>query len=396
MSVQQTPVVITVGYSVRGLVEACWQAGFACVAVDHFGDADTREFANDRWIEFQVTEGGLLTKETRNAIHAVASKFLRSGKSAVCVLAGGMENLGGAVAQLREIAPVLGPTEQQRRALRDIEFLNEAAHHAGIQTPQLRFEGVSDSSWLWKPLSSAGGLGIVRSDRAGIDRKSGYWQEFILGEQIGVSCLVSQSTNELLGATRSLDTGDWPGPSEFIYRGSIGPIALSAERQAQIDCLCHYIRNRIGYVGWLQLDFIRDQRGGLWLLECNPRWTAGMEILLFTSGVNPVRELLMSNKLETSNPTVGRGGKLDCFAKAVLYATQPTNLTGELIAEINQIEGLADRPHAPQWIECGHPIATLRAGLKCDQVTWNEVENRTRLLEKLREQAERVRNLLGE
>jgi hypothetical protein len=33
------------------------------------------------------------------------------------------------------------------------------------------------------------------------------------------------------------------------------------------------------YRGWLQADFIEDAEGRLWLLEINPRWSAGMEVL---------------------------------------------------------------------------------------------------------------------
>lgn len=391
----QAPEVIAVGYSVRALAEASINAGLACVAIDHFGDTDTRQYANNRWIEFQLTEGGLIASDTCISIKRIVREISLSGNVAVFLLAGGMENLGGSVAQLRKIATVLGPTERQRAALRNPEFLNDVAHAAGIKTPQLRSAPISDSGWLWKPRSSAGGLKITRSNRAKVELESGYFQEFIPGEQIGVSCLVSNSKCELLGATSGFDALEWPGPSEFIYRGSIGPIALSHESQTQIEYLCHEIHNRIGYNAWLQFDFIRDQRGDLWLLECNPRWTAGMEILSHTNGLNPVQELLSSNGFATLNRTVDRRGETVCCAKAVVYATNPTAITDEMIAEINQLDGIADRPHAPQLIECGHPIVTVRAGLKHHHAAWNEGENRSRLLDDLREKAEQVNRILG-
>jgi len=387
---QQPPVVFAVGYSVRALVEAFWYAGFECVAVDHFGDADTLEFANDRWIQFQSSDRGLLSSDAVNAIQTAVTEFKRARKNAVFLLSGGMENLGGAVEQLRDIAPVIGPTEEQRRALRDIEFLHGAALVAGIQTPQLQYGEVSHSGWLWKPHSSAGGLKIVRSEFAAADSDPGYWQKFIRGEQIGVSCVIDPSRCQIIGATSSFDSAEWSGPSEFVYRGSIGPIALSAECQTQIEGMCDQIRASIGFFGWLQFDFIRDDRGALWLLECNPRWTAGMEIFLFARSVNPVRELLNINYLNNSIRIEDQIGKFACFAKAIVYATTSINLTDDLIAKLEQIESLADRPHAPQLIERGHPIATVRAGLKCDQASQVEAENRTRLLEELRERASRL------
>jgi predicted ATP-grasp superfamily ATP-dependent carboligase len=247
---------------------------------------------------------------------------------------------------------------------------------------------------LWKPRTSAGGLRIVQSERATVNLESGYWQEYIAGEQIGVGCLIGQSKCRILGATSSFDANDWPGPLDFIYRGSFGPIALSAECRSQIEWFCTQIRDRIGYFGWLQFDFIRDQHGGLWLLECNPRWTAGMEIYLLAGGVNPVRELLVSYNFNNVTGSADLDSGFDCFAKAIVYATQQVNLSSELILELNRMEGLADRPHAPQWIEAGHPIATVRAGLKCGDASQAEAENRVRLLDELRERADRVKNLI--
>ena len=390
MCAQSKPAVIAIGYSVRALVEACSHASLESVAVDHFGDADTRYFANDRWIDLKLTERGRLSTDTRHALQTAATEFMRTGKSVVFVLAGGMENLGGAVEQLREIAPVLGPSEVQRRALRDIEFLVDVARAARLQTPQIRFYETRGSGWLWKPRSSAGGLRIVRNARAVADHGGGYWQEYICGEQIGVSCLVEPERCQILSATSSFGAAEWPGPTEFIYRGSFGPIALSTECKLQIESLCRHIRTRSGYLGWLQFDFIRDTRGDLWLLECNPRWTAGMEILLFSSSVDPVREILQSNNFSVSTQTAVQSGTFECFAKAVVYATQSIHLTAELITKLNSMEGLADRPHAPQLIERGHPIVTMRAGLQCDQSSPIEGVNRVRLLNKLRQQADEL------
>ncbi len=392
----QPPVVIAVGYSVRALVEACCQAGLESVAVDHFGDADTRKYANGRWIEFQLSERGQLSSETRQAINAAAAEFMRAGKSPLILLAGGMESLAGAVEQLREIAPLLGPTEQQRCMLRDIEFLRDVAREVGMQTPRPEFRQIKDGNFLWKPRTSSGGLKIVRSKRPGVDTESGYWQEFVQGEQIGVSCVVDGERCQILGATSSFDAAEWPGPLEFIYRGSIGPIALSAECQSQIESLCDRIQDRIAYHGWLQFDFIRDARGVMWLLECNPRWTAGMEILLFAGSVDPVRELVLNNRFATSTRFDGREHTFDCFAKAIVYATQTINLTDALIAELGQIEGLADRPYSPQLIERGHPIATVRAGLKGEHASLFEVQHRAQLLDELRQRAEEVKSCLND
>jgi predicted ATP-grasp superfamily ATP-dependent carboligase len=386
-------VVFAVGYSVRALVEACWYGGVECVAVDHFGDSDTRSFANSQWIELQLTETGHLTNTTRSETCAVATKFMQAGKSVVFLLAGGMENLGFAVEQLREIAPVFGPTEEQRQALRDLDFLYDAARDAGILTPRTRREKTIDGNWLWKPRMGAGGLKVVRSQFAVSNLESGYWQEFIAGTQIGVSCLISQQQIAVLGATRGMDATEWAGPSEFIYRGAIGPIELNLALKSEIKQLCNLILQRTGFCGWLQFDFIRDIVGKLWLLECNPRWTAGMEVLLFSGKVNPVLEVIKLHNNFGTMPLRRVIPEFECFAKAVVYATKGITVTDHMLAELNQLAGVADRPHTPQTIQGGHPIVTVRAGSNRDHRSLNCEVDQACLLEVLRQGAERVNAL---
>ena len=90
-----SPVIFAVGYSVRSLVEACSRAGLDCVAVDHFGDADTRAFAKDRWVQLELVDERLFCQETLSAIERFVASF-HSASSFVFLLAGGMENLGEA------------------------------------------------------------------------------------------------------------------------------------------------------------------------------------------------------------------------------------------------------------------------------------------------------------
>jgi len=399
----EAPIVIAIGYSVRALVEACAHAGLTCMAVDHFGDADTRVFSNDRWIHLKLTEQGLLSQETESGLQAIATELHLQNKRTVFLLAGGMENLGAACEQLRSIAEVLGPNEAQRKALRDIRFLQAIATECGLRIPAMRpnIEGVS--SWLWKPVLGAGGLHISRKLDVTKPTSEGYWQQFIHGESIGVSCLVDGAGVQVLGATGGLTARDWPGPLEFIYRGSYGPVALSTDCESKIELLCTRIHKCTGYSGWLQFDFVREEneledQAELWLLECNPRWAAGMEVFLNAGRENPVRELLRHFQFELPNsvstaflkPPVDAADAKASFAKAVLYAVQPIELNNDSIAKLQSIDRIADLPYAPQLIEAGHPIVTVRASLGSDSIAQNEAATKLQLLEALRAQADLV------
>ncbi len=208
----------------------------------------------------------------------------------------------------------------------------------------------------------------------------GYWQQFVPGWQFGVTCLVTAQGSRCLGATINFDQSDWYGPTEFIYRGSVGPIILSPQIQVRIEKLCdaYAMRSlhRMAAVRFLQSI---DDAEQLWLLECNPRWTAGMEALLHGEGVNMVQQHLSALGIPQpscntqSIPNASRTATTSLFAKAIVYARNTINLTQPMIDALHQasceaaahgFSWLADIPYAPQTIDAGHPIATVRLRTK--------------------------------
>lgn len=407
------PIVIAVGYSVRSLVEACSQAGLDCIAVDHFGDWDTREFAKGRWIQLELIDERFLAPATMSAIKEVVTSC-DAGNSFVFLQGGGMENLGEAVEQLRSIGTVLGPSESQRSRLRDWKFLQSAARAAGIQFPKTQAADDSNDFYsnlgiergLWKPLRGAGGLKIVRAENGSATHSHGYWQQYIAGRQLGISCAVDPRGCRVIGATRSLAASDWPGPSEFIYRGSLGPVPLTDDALGQVTRLCELLHQQLDYCGLLQFDFIQDADGRLWLLECNPRWTAGIEVLLgHCEDRELARELIDGVFLAAlySEPNPAFGNSYRRFAKAVVYARQELHLNEHSVHQL-QLQSkcdtggfawLADIPYAAQSIELGHPIATVRTSVDEPMSMGCEADTDSQLLLKLLSCADRLHAIIG-
>ncbi len=373
----QNVIILAVGYSVRALVEACVRSGYATIAVDHFGDADTRRDAKGNWIPLELTETRSLAPASLGALSAVATTAVASGRTLVALLAGGMENLPAVVAQLETFVTVLGPSASQLEILRNPQHWQAAADAAAVNFParaMLRPADDADRNWLWKPSGSAGGLHIGWQFPADCGAMSGCWQRYVAGQQMGATCIAHPQGTEFVGATASLAAADWPGPTEFIYRGSYGPLSLSSVHQRQIVKLAEYLRQQSGVRGWLQFDFIEDHQGDLWLLECNPRWTAGMEIFSLAE-----HSQLIDRQLGATDPEMERkavrlaASHTGCVAKAVVYATQDMELSQavitRLLAQMQRVEQanswlanswLADVPSQPQWVRAGDPIATVR------------------------------------
>ncbi len=360
---------VLVAFSARSLVEAAAAAThFLPFAVDHFADHDCREnSASCTRISCwggQVSEFAALV---RNKLPV----------DATVLFGGGLENWPELVGWLHENFTVLGPTPEQLRQLRSQDFWQHCCQDSPIRFPEIR--SVRDGAplpgsggWLSKPVRGAGGLAVRRAGNfLAPSNQPRYWQREVLGRALGAHCILAPDRSVLLGVTESFDSSDWPGPSEFIYRGSWGPIEVRPQHEQQILELCERIRLSTGAIGWHQFDFIEDPQGTLWLLEVNPRWAAGMEVL-FLAGINPVEFQLSAWGLGVSatpqeSRGAGVGAKLQ-FGKAIVYANQELELDLSGIARLHALprSNFVDLPAfelAGQSIASGHPLLTVRA--KC-------------------------------
>lgn len=415
-----------VGFSTRALCQACRRAAIHPISVDAFADWDCQQAAE---IAVQQTNWGAPfdPDATRSIV-----QILQAHRNPKILLAGGTENWPNLIDQLHQNFEVLGPTPSQLAQIRKPSFWQEIASAAGIEFPLTHTgqwpdpsQAVSppDVQWLSKPYAGAGGLHVHRwssgtspakasGERTAVGKN--YLQQWVAGRVLGAYCNLSESGPELLGIAEAFTQDDWPGPSEFIYRGSWGPQPMTEHAQLSqpILKLAEALRVATGLRGWVQFDLVESSTGQLWLLEVNPRWAAGMELLLDSGRVNPVEKHLLAFGLTTASAQAeppqtvppqtvplqtlplqtgplqtgplqigpkressGRQAEVAalgcvkqeaCTAKAILYAPQTLELTDRLVAQLQQLPGIADIPadHARgQIIQQGHPLLTVKARL---------------------------------
>ena len=370
--------------------------------LDHFGDCDTLAAA----AQFQAVphwghnppsvQYDRLLEQLQQCVQSV-SPVHRKGAYPWCggvFLGGGMENWPELLEAIATHFLILGPSAAQITQLRSLEFLLRSAAAAGVRVPPTLAQNTpaassmnSNSQWIWKPFQGAGGLKInrlstdllqsVTSSPLTADRASpGYWQQFQRGRVVGATCILDDDSVEFVGATESYLKEDWAGPSEFIYRGSWGPLPLSPQLRRRIVALAECVRQEIGLRGWLQMDLVVDDAQRPWLLEYNPRWTAGMEVLVAT-GRNPVAahcrayrvHLAPSRKRTKSKPCDGVLPVEHQFAKAVYYAEQDIELTPPRLDALHrlgwhQVGDLPTRDSLTTVIPQGHPLLTLKASCR--------------------------------
>ncbi|MCA9191671.1 MAG: ATP-grasp domain-containing protein [Planctomycetales bacterium] len=378
------PPILAIGYSARALAQAVVSSGRKLhLVADHFGDSDC---------QFSGSEHHRIGSwRSTHAIKDLVRKIEECPRQLTVLFAGGLENWPELMDELAPAAQIWGPTKEQLYVLRNWGFWRSVTERSGIGFPDTRNSmefvhvkdrSVSNSKWLTKTEQSAGGLGVSRFREGDVHLEGTgkfYFQQHISGRCLGVHAVLTAGEAYLLGITQAWDRQFWPGPTEFIYRGSWGPIQLKSFQLEQLKYLANTIRQESGLLGWVQFDVIEDEQLQLWLLEINPRWAAGMEILVRSHFANPVEWHCQAwthpcKTLHTDVHTHSNG--LPLVSKVVLYAERDIEFRqrhNEVCPEVFEpfLNGkimetamafVADVPafHGSRiCVEHGHPICTL-------------------------------------
>jgi uncharacterized protein len=388
---------VIIGASTRAACQSANLAGFECWCIDQFGDADLVENA----VEVAVSQ------DWPNDIVSKTRDILRRNPSAEILLAGGLENHIDVVADLSQLAPLVGCSAEQITKLRDPVWLQRTLFESGLPTLAIRTTEPLDASlqWIQKPYQSAGGIGVRRISATGTasvqshdelnsTRRANYAQEYIgssMDTQRDFSglYLADGQQSQLLGVSEQMIGERAAGASGFQYSGSVGPIFLrgakaepihshrpmdnSEQLFAQADAIGNAIlpNNAVGLVG---LDFVHDSASGtLYCIEVNPRYTSSIEVYERVHGWPTIAwhiaacrgELIQSfasNRPINTGSQDSRGGR-PVAAKLVVYATRESlspnwdRLRARPDWDVSII--VADRPSEGTQLLTGQPVCTL-------------------------------------
>lgn len=415
---------LAVGVSVRALVAALNDSSFRVISVDAFGDQDTRENVEQTII---LPQWGTTMSELSLQTELDSGSLTRSDDSQAKPLcpvfgAGGTENWPELISYLTGHPKLrsLAPSQDQLKLLRSARLWAQAAQQSGIGFPQSIDhlgpfgQGANNtlaSRWLLKKLNSGGGSGVSVCELASVCSISPneYVQQEICGPVMGVNfCVAWNRTLETaksdltpnltwMGVVQSWSGEQWPGPTEFAYRGSWGPVAISEPLRARLEYLALLIAKETGITGWLQMDCIESSDGQWWLLEVNPRWTAGMEVLLRSGVTNPAAHHAAAWGYPSLEPQLQVRQPNTLIGKAIVYAPSELLLDNNRVDLLHSLprERFADIPSNQmkgRWLDAGSPVLTVLASC-APHVPQSEAQQI--LLEQLRLSAQQVRDILN-
>ncbi len=349
---------VLVGASVRAAAESARIAGFSPIAVDHYGDRETRAAA-ERWYRLD----NFLNSEQPRPLDCTVSE------PAAIAIVGGLQRGYRWIGPTR--LPFWGASPEQFLTCDRPEFLSVLAAQAAVRFPETRCAGAAPRGWLVKRRGSSGGQGVSYSDGAGDIPENSILQRPVRGRICGASFLGLGDRAMLLGVCRLLKKRI--GPYPFVFAGALGPIPLNVARVESLRQLGDAFCCASPLVGPFNIDVVL-QDDTVTLLEVNPRWSASMELVerawgkllgepcsMFDDSADWIR------RVEQDWPSqFGVGPSQHAFVKRVLFARADRRVVA---ADFDR-QPSADRwvwkdvPHRPIDVRRHEPLATLIAPLE--------------------------------
>ena len=353
-------VLAVAGISARMLAEAATDDGFEVVALDLFGDADTRR-ACAQWCPIGTPaslriDGALLL--------AALAALARRGDVAGWIAGAGFEARPDLLERGAALLPLLGTPADAVRRVRDPQafffgFLDAQA----IAHPQVRMTPPAIAAgWLVKEAGGCGGWHIRRAGSTEAVRDPHYFQREMPGTPMSATFIANGSDAAVLGFNRLIVRPF--GARPFVFCGAVGPVPLLPEVAAGVSAALRSIAAAFALRGLGSLDFMLDGRS-FGVLEVNPRPPASIALYgkrfvpAATHGVVAahVRACIDGELPQWPAPTPNNAVR----GTEIVFAPRPLWLDEAAVARLAARAGCHDLPAAATRFAAGDPLCSVSA-----------------------------------
>jgi len=269
-----TPALVLTGLSVRMMSEQAVRDGYSALALDVFGDVDTRRVAA-AWAgigapaDLRIDAGRFLAGLARFADHEGVFGW---------VAGSGFEDRPELIEAGAQVLPLLGTPASAVRRVRDPRAFFAFLDAQGIAHPAVRFAVPSEGGWLSKDAGGAGGWHI-RPAEDGPEAQDApqrrYYQRQAPGTPMSALFVAQGGQASVLGFNELIVRGI--GRHPFVYCGAIGPVPIAAEVAAAIEETVRSLAAAFALQGLCSLDFLLDGPRFA-VLEVNARPSASMAL----------------------------------------------------------------------------------------------------------------------
>lgn len=374
--------VVVAGLSARMLAESARQAGWRAIALDLFGDADTRR-ACAWWRRIgDAAACAIAPARLREALEHAARE-----PGVIGWIAGsGFEGIPDALEAGGPGLPLLGMPVAAVRRLRDPADFFATLDRLGLAHPPVCFQPPSPAEgWLRKSFGGSGAWHIRPADPQEGCGAQDYYQRVQAGEARSALFLADGAHARIVALNRLLVRP--LGALPFLYMGAIGPLRDAALTRTLQDALDRLVP-AFGLRGLASLDFLA-QAGEASLLEINPRPSATMALHgrdwpggLLRAHVLAVRGIL------PAIPAVPAPGLRGCLT---VFADRPCRVGLGLAAELTRSPHCHDLPAPGERFLPGQPVCTVSAQGTSEEAVLSQLDARAaQVLRSLRPLEERA------
>lgn len=346
-------IVAVAAVSARAMAESARRAGFEVVALDCFGDADTRR-ASRRWIPIAAADtleidGDRLVDELRT--------LAREEPLQAWVPGAGLESQPQTLERAASVLTMAGTAADEVKRVRDPHAFFAALDAAGIAHPELRASVPDDPrGWLVKRSGGRGGWHVrPAASLAGAPLpEDAYLQREGEGVPMSATFLADGRHALMLGINRQLVQRI--GARPYVFRGVIGPVAIPPAAQAEVRRALQRLVAEFALRGLGSLDFLLDG-DTVAVLEINPRPPASF--VLHEHGESLIAAHLAAC-LEARLPAAKAD---DARVRGIefVYARRGLRVDAAALQRLAAWRGCHDLPFDPRAFAAGDPVCSLAA-----------------------------------
>ena len=350
--------------SARMLAEAARVDGFDVIALDVFGDADTRR-ACSSWMPIGAPE--TLRIDAELLLSALAA-LAQCGDVLGWVAGSGFDGQPDLLARGAALLPLIGTPADAQRQVRDPQALFDVLDHDGIAHPPVRMTAPVDAAgWLVKDAWGCGGWHIRRAI-AGDPTPAHlaahlaphlpahhYFQREVPGTPMSATFIANGSDACVLGFNEL--TVRRFGARPFVFCGAVGPVALPPEVTQRIVAAVRGLAAAFALRGLASLDFMLDG-AAFSVLEVNPRPPASMALY----GRHGVVAAHLRACLHGELPLGSSVSLIDAVhGTEIVFASRPTRFDAPAALRLAGLAECHDLPFAATHFNAADPVCSVSA-----------------------------------
>jgi uncharacterized protein len=338
---------VVAALSARVLAEAAQQAGHRVVALDCFGDADTRR-ASLHWRP--LSEGASLQIAPDRLLHALA-EIAQLPDAMGWVAGAGFEHQPALLSQGAALLPLLGMGAAEVQKLRDPRLFFAALDELDISHPPVQFELPRDrAGWLVKDSGGCGAWHIRDAFNCEHLPARHCLQREVPGVSMSATLIANGHGACVLGINQQLVRRTaW---HRFMFCGVLGPVPTSADVASRVQHIAQQLSAKFNLRGLCSLDFLLDG-DSVQVLEINPRPPASL--VLYPGA-------LVAHLHACSNGALPKAWATnEVRGQRIVFAPKPLHINHVMHARLLTWPHCHDRPNNAMSFEAGDPVCSVQA-----------------------------------